>query len=106
MGFYGALLGLTALFAAVMLAGLSYRMSMLGNFSNEFSSYINMEKIETFESLMGSAPAQGNVTVYNSWLNSLYVSARTDGINITASNGVMIISTKSRPAVSAILRTD
>ena len=98
------LVGVTALFTLSLFSASLYRMSMQDNFSREFSSYSNIQKLEMFENAISNTKVPSNSTAYGSWLNSVYSSARIDGINATVSNGVMIISTISKPTASAIVR--
>ena len=104
MGFYGMLLGITLLFAAALMSNISQRASMQADFSNSFLSYCNIQKTEAFKNIVESTQVQRNSTLYGSWLNSIYVSAAIDGMNIDVSNSTLLISTKSKPAVYAILQ--
>lgn len=104
MGFYGMLLGITLLFAAALMSNISQRASMQADFSNSFLSYCNIQKTEAFKNIVESTQVQRNSTLYGSWLNSIYVSAAIDGMNINVSNSTLLISTKSKPAVYAILQ--
>jgi hypothetical protein len=98
------LLGLTVLFAVSLLSATSYRMALLGSLSNEIGYYNNVQRLEAFENIIESTQVQQNSTLYNDWINSLYVSARADGINVSVSNSLITISTKSRPRVYAVMR--
>ena len=104
MGFYGMLLGVTLLFAAVLISNVSHRASALYGFSNSFDSYYNIQRVEMFRNIIDGTRVPANSTEYGNWLNSLYVGAKADGINISVSNGTMLISTDSRPSAYAILR--
>ena len=104
MGFYGMLLAVTLLFAVVLISNVSHRASALYNFSNSFDSYYNIQRVEMFRNIIESTHVPTNSIEYGGWLNSLYVSAKVDGINISVSNGTMLINTDSRPSAYAILR--
>ena len=104
MGFYGMLLGLTVLFSVSILSATSCRTAATGNLSNEMSQYHNIQKIESFENIIESTEVRQNSTLYNDWLNSLYVSAGADGINVSVSNSLITVSTKSMPRVYAVMQ--
>ncbi len=104
MGFYGMLMGLTLLFAAALMSNISQRASMQADFSNGFVSYCNIQKTEAFKNMVESTRVQRNSTLYGSWLNSIYVSAKMNGVNVSVSNSTMLITTKSKQAVYAILQ--
>ena len=104
MGFYGMLLGVTLLFAAALISNASQRASMQIGFSDGFNSYCNIQRVEIFRNIVESTQVQSNSISYGSWLNSIYVSAGIDGVNVSVSNDTMLISTKSAPRAYAIVQ--
>jgi len=103
LGFYGMLLGLTLVLAAVLSSAILYRMSILGGLSTDFNTYSNMQKIEAFASIVENTRVPASSTLHGSWLNQIYASAAIDGININVSGNVTVLSTRSKPAVYAVL---
>ena len=104
MGFYGLLLGVILLFTVALVSNVSQRASMLIGVSNNFNSYYNIQKVEMFRNIIESTSVQSNSTGYGDWLNSLYISANIDGINMSASNRTILINTKSTPKAYALVQ--
>ena len=98
------LLGVVVLFTAALFSSTLYRISLMGDFSSQFSTYANIQTVETFEGMIQNTQPAANSTAYSSWLNSLHVCGRIDGVNVSVSGSVMVISTRSRPTVYAIVQ--
>ena len=103
MGFYGMLLGLVLVLAAALSNAALHRMYVLSCMSSDFNTYTNVQKIEAFTNIIESTKVPCGSPLHESWLNDIYMSAAIDGIKINTSNNMTVISTRSKPAVYAVL---
>jgi hypothetical protein len=97
------LLGLTIVLTVALSNAALHRMSMLNDLSSDFNTYANVQKIETFVGIIENTRVPCNSPQHESWLNYVYVSAAIDGIIINTSSNATVISTRSMPAVYAVL---